>query len=88
MIENNYSTKIVARNYAADQTMLGVRLGRVCIANNVPATVIAKQLNVTKNTIYKWFTGEFNVSKHLADKVKLYLETTPVNSVPQSEYIA
>lgn len=69
----SYSTHIVKRNAAANPTLLGVQLGQVCIAQGVPSSAVASDLSVSKVTIYKWFTGEANVSKHLRGSVSAYL---------------
>ena len=44
-------------SFQADQSLLGVRLGRVCIDNDVSVTEMASQLGVSRQTIYNWFVG-------------------------------
>ena len=52
-----YSLRLVEQNNKADERRLGVRLGRVCIAHNVPVTVVAQRFGVTRQTVYNWFRG-------------------------------
>jgi hypothetical protein len=52
-----YSKRLVQLNNNADQGLLGVRLGRVCIENDVPVSVVAAHLGVSRQTIYNWFCG-------------------------------
>lgn len=69
MREYTYSRKIVKRNSEADTSLLGVRLGRLCIENAVPVSIVAKRLDIAKPTIYDWFCGKVGVSKHLQKAV-------------------
>lgn len=73
----SYTIKIAELNAAADQTMLGVRLGRFCISNNIPVAEVAKDLDVSKSVVYKWFVGRSDVGKHLRAKVELYYDALP-----------
>ena len=68
----SYTTKIVAINAAADGRLLGVRLGRLCISVDMPVNLVAKSLDVSKATVYKWFAGKTDVDKHLRSKAELY----------------
>ena len=54
-----YSYTLVKAVNAADPKLLGVRLGKVCIERNIPATKVATDVGVTKQTVYSWFTGTF-----------------------------
>lgn len=74
---DNYSVKVVKANAQADESLLGVRLGRFCIANNISVIQVANALDVSKAVVYKWFTGKSDVGKHLRQKVEAYLEETP-----------
>ena len=78
----DYSVKIVQLNNAADGTLLGVQLGRVCIQNNIPVASVAAALNVSKSVVYKWFTGRGEVGKHLRDKVEAYYRSIPPAAAP------
>ncbi len=52
-----YSLRLAELNRSADQQSLGVRLGRVCISENIPVSNVAKRLGVSRQTIYNWFSG-------------------------------
>jgi len=52
-----YSKRLVQLNNKADQSLLGVRLGRVCIEYDVPVSVIAAKIGVSRQTVYNWFCG-------------------------------
>ena len=52
-----YSLTLLERNKRADGRNLGVRLGRVCIKNNVPVSDVADALGVSRQTVYNWFGG-------------------------------
>jgi hypothetical protein len=73
----SYSIKIAQLNEAADQGLLGVRLGRLCISTNTPVNEVAHKLDVSKSVVYKWFTGKNDVGKHLRQKVESYIVSLP-----------
>jgi len=52
-----YSQNIVEANQAATKT-LGVNLGAICIALKYPASQVAKQLGISRQTVYDWFSGK------------------------------
>ena len=60
-----YTQRIDSLNKNADDTLLGVRLGRVCIDKNIPVSRIASQLGVTRQTVYNWYVGTHVPNKEL-----------------------
>ena len=52
-----YSFRLVRANQAADTKKIGVQLGRYCIAKDIPVAEIAEKFDVSRMTIYSWFTG-------------------------------
>lgn len=74
---HNYSVKIVELNAAADRNLLGVQLGRLCISSGIPVIQVARALEVTKATVYKWYAGKVDVNKHLREKVRAYYRSIP-----------
>jgi DNA invertase Pin-like site-specific DNA recombinase len=52
-----YSSRLIEANKKADASHLGVYLGRKCIKHDIPVTQIAKQLGVSRMTVYNWFVG-------------------------------
>lgn len=67
-----YSTRIVEANARASDS-LGVLLGRFCISREISATEVAEYFNVTKMTIYNWFTGQSTPSKKYEDRIQSVL---------------
>mgnify|MGYP005989590039 CR=1 FL=1 len=65
-----YSTHLDSLNQEADQSLLGVRLGRTCIDANVPVTEVASQLGVTRQTVYNWFTGVHEPKQELLELIE------------------
>jgi len=55
-----YSANIVKLNKQANKSRTGVLLGRLCIALDIPASEVAKKLNVSKQTVYNWFIGTYD----------------------------
>ena len=52
-----YSFRLVQANQAADSRRIGVQLGRYCITRDIAVAEIAEQFDVSRMTIYSWFTG-------------------------------
>ena len=53
-----YSADLIKRNKEADSKLTGVKLGRFCIKNNHSVSYVARMLNVSRQTVYNWFTGK------------------------------
>jgi DNA-binding transcriptional regulator YiaG len=53
-----YTQIVITKNREADDSKIGVKLGRICIEKNVPAQVIANYFGVSRAAIYSWFSGE------------------------------
>ena len=56
-MSQGYTLRIRDLNAKANQRKLGVRLGRLCIEHDVPVTVVAQRMGVTRATVYNWFCG-------------------------------
>lgn len=56
-MSGGYSLRIQDANSKASKHKLGVRLGRLCIAQDIPVAVVAKCTGVTRQTVYNWFCG-------------------------------
>lgn len=52
-----YSARLIKLNKQADSKLIGVRLGRMCIRHDVPVSVVASTLGVSRQTVYNWFAG-------------------------------
>ena len=68
-----YSLRLVERNRQASDLKLGVRLGRVCIEQNVPVSTVASQFGVTRQTVYNWFSGVSSPAESLHTLIATYL---------------
>jgi transcriptional regulator with XRE-family HTH domain len=80
-MSNGYSSVLIYKNKVASKSSLGVSLGRICIAKNVPVIQVAASLGVSRATIYNWFKG-YSVpyqSQNLA--IKLYIEALKIQHV-------
>jgi hypothetical protein len=60
-----YSVKFVDQVKNADPTRIGVRLGLLCITKDIPAAKVAHKLQVSRMTVYQWFTGRTSPSRHI-----------------------
>jgi|TARA_R110000822_G_scaffold2265_7_gene10891 hypothetical protein len=65
-----YTTRLGSLNKLADGSMLGVKLGRVCIRKEVPVAQVASQLGVSRQAVYNWFSGVHTPSKELTASIK------------------
>ena len=70
-----YSLRLAEQNKVADDRRLGVRLGRVCIAHDVPVTVVADRFGVTRQTVYNWFRGASDPSPIYTSAVQTFVGT-------------
>lgn len=68
-----YSLRLIDQNKAADDRRLGVRLGRLCIAHDVPVAVVAARFGVTRQTVYNWFRGNGDPGSAIITLVESYI---------------
>jgi DNA-binding XRE family transcriptional regulator len=52
-----YSKRVSNLNRQANRASLGVKLGRVCIKQDISVAEVATQLGVSRQTVYNWFVG-------------------------------
>lgn len=57
-MSRSYGDKFLIVLQESDPNRLGVRLGRVCVGANLPATHVAKALDTSRTTVYAWFRGQ------------------------------
>ena len=74
MTSRGYTFRLASANKKADGRNPGVKLGRYCIANNIPVTDVAEQFGVSRQTIYNWFAGVHAPSKDMCERIKDYLD--------------
>lgn len=53
-----YSDKLLLQLQQADGSLLGIRLGRLCVEANLPVAYVSKALGVSRNTVHLWFRGQ------------------------------
>jgi DNA-binding XRE family transcriptional regulator len=68
-----YSQIIIEANQRAAETT-GTLLGKLCISLKYPASQVAKELNVSRQTVYDWFSGKTKPSRHLDSTVRAFVE--------------
>jgi predicted DNA-binding protein YlxM (UPF0122 family) len=69
-----YSFRLVRANQAADTKKIGVQLGRYCIAKDIPVAEIAEKFDVSRMTIYSWFTGVAEPHRSKAEQIAAMLK--------------
>ena len=72
-MSQGYSLRLIQLNKEADDSRAGVRLGRVCIKRNIPVSVVARRLHVSRQTVYNWFCGVYAPQNSVAEVVERYL---------------
>ena len=71
-----YSQQLVKANKKADQTLLGVQLGRHCIKQDIPVAYVAESFGVSRTAVYAWFKGESEMNNsHFEIARKFYIKT-------------
>ena len=69
-----YSQSVVRTNRDADGRSLGVKLGRYCINRDIPVTDVMEFFEVSKQTVYSWFSGTHIPSKRHATLINKFLD--------------
>ncbi len=69
-----YSHNLVKLIEGANQQLIGVQLGRMCIENDIPVREIATALNVSRMTVYHWFAGRFTPRQEYVTRIEQLLE--------------
>ena len=65
--KGRYSIELKEINDSADSTLLGVKLGRICIKTKTPVAFVTNICKVSRATVYNWFTGRYSPTiKHRA----------------------
>ena len=65
-----YSTLTVQEINEANQALLGVKLGKLCVDRDIPVTDVADFFHVSRVTVYSWFRGKAVVSGKHAEKMQ------------------
>jgi hypothetical protein len=76
MDNRGYSKRVADANKKASINSLGVRLGRLCISEDISVMQVAEMLEVSRQTVYSWFTGHYipdeKYEKKIQGFIKLY----------------
>jgi predicted transcriptional regulator len=70
-----YSIRLKKLNKEANPKLLGVRLGKACIKQDIPVHEVALQLGVSRQTVYNWFVGSSSPQKSVAETIKTFLHS-------------
>lgn len=68
-----YTIRLAKAIDEADGSLLGVQLGRACLARDVPVSVVANNLGVTRQTVYNWFLGLSEPRGATRDAIQTYI---------------
>jgi hypothetical protein len=69
-----YSQTIVKRNRDADPANWGVKLGKYCIAKDIPVAHVAEFFGVSRQAVYNWFTGFNRPTSIFAEAIQGFLK--------------
>ena len=85
----SYSEQFLLSLNSLNQKKLGVQFGMICVRANLPPSVIAGVVGVSRMTVHSWFRGKAIREKN-ADKIEKLMDifeadleqgTLPVSSV-------
>lgn len=69
-----YSKRTIRLNRKADSRSLGVQLGRYCMARDISVMDVAEYFNVSRQTVYNWFTNIHAPKEECAKKIEDFLK--------------
>lgn len=69
-----YSLLTVDAIRRADQRLLGVQLGQICVKRDIPVVDVSEFFGVSRMTVYNWFKGTVIVSGKHAERMKKLIE--------------
>lgn len=70
MNNKGYSRRFAEANKKADQSHIGVQLGRICINKDIPVPDVAEYLGVSRQAVYLWFLGRSMPHPRTRDRLK------------------
>jgi hypothetical protein len=68
-----YSIRVAEAIKEADINLLGVQLGRACLAQDIPVAAVADAFGVTRQTIYYWFLGKSEPRGPACEAIEAYI---------------
>ena len=69
-----YSLLTVEAIREADQRLLGVQLGQICLKRDIPVVDVSEFFGVSRMTVYNWFKGTVVVSGKHTERMKKLIE--------------
>ena len=69
-----YSVHVLRQIDAADPTRVAIQLAKHCVAHNISAAMVAKELGTSKQSVYAWFSGRHRPSPVFAERVTALLD--------------
>jgi DNA-binding XRE family transcriptional regulator len=69
-----YTIRVAEAINSADGNLVGVQLGRLCIKHDISVSQVARDLGVTRQTVYSWFSGRSEPQVYYATSVRRMIE--------------
>lgn len=74
-MSHGYTVSLLVANKKADNSSIGVVLGKECISRNIPVALVSTKLKVSRQTVYNWFSGYHKpVGRHVVDIKKFLID--------------
>jgi hypothetical protein len=74
MDARGYSRRVVSMNAGADQDLPGVKLGKFCMRRDIPVSFVSDYFGVSRMSVYKWFSGQWEPRKKHLEKIATFLK--------------
>jgi len=68
-----YGQKFLLALQKTKLDLLGIKLAKLCVKANIPATLVAVSLETTPTTVYSWFRGQ-GIRENKRKAVELFME--------------
>lgn len=68
-----YSQKFLLALNRNESTGIGVELARLCVEQNLPASYVAKAMDISRMTLYSWFRGK-EIRKSSLPKIEAFMK--------------
>jgi DNA-binding phage protein len=69
-----YTIRVAEAINNADGNLLGVQLGRLCIKHDIAVSQVARDLGVTRQTVYSWFSGKSEPQAYYVSSVRRMIQ--------------
>jgi hypothetical protein len=68
-----YGEKFLRTLEKSELNTLGIRLAKLCVQANLPATFVAVALKTSSTTVYSWFRGQ-GIREHKRKVVEVFID--------------